>query len=50
MQRVEESSSRTTTYEYNYIENYSKLIIISYKTIAEKNCGEYLEYTLDAIL
>lgn len=30
------------SYDTNYIENYTKLIIISYKTIASNNCSLYL--------
>lgn len=51
MKKVEESYSHNTkTYNTNYIEDYSKLIIISFKTIAENNCGQYLEHTIQAIL
>jgi hypothetical protein len=38
------------SYDTNYIENYTKLIIISYKTIASNNCSLYLEHTIQAIL
>ena len=37
-------------YDTNYIEDYSKLIIISYKTIASNNCSLYFEHTIQAIL
>jgi hypothetical protein len=33
-----------------FIEDYSKLIIISYKLIASNNCSLYLEHTLQAII
>ena len=38
------------SYDTNYIEDYSKLIIISYKTIASNNSSLYLEHTIQAIL
>lgn len=34
MQKVEESFVNSPLFDTNYIEDYSKLIIISYKTIA----------------
>lgn len=51
MQRVSESYSQLhDCYDTNYIENYTKLIIISYKTIASNNCSLYLEHTIQSIL
>ena len=51
MQKVEESMSKNNqSYDTNYIEDYSKLIIISYKTIAPNNSSLYLEHTIRAIL
>ena len=38
------------SFSTNYIEDYSKLIIISYKTIASNNSSLYLEHTIQAIL
>jgi hypothetical protein len=51
MQKVSESFSKIhNCYDTNDIENYTKLIIISYKTIASNNCSLYLEHTIQAIL
>ncbi len=51
MQKVSESFSEIhDSYDTNYIENYTKLIIISYKTIASNNCSLYLEHTIQSIL
>lgn len=51
MQKVSESMLPSNqSYDTNYVEAYSKLIIISYKTIASNNCSLYFEHTLQAIL
>jgi hypothetical protein len=51
MQKVSESFSQIhDCYDTNYIENYTKLIIISYKTIASNNSSLYLEHTVQAII
>ena len=42
MQKVSESmQQKNQSYDANYVEAYSKLIIISYKTIATNNCSLY---------
>lgn len=51
MEKVQKSYSPIhASYDTNYIENYTKLIIISYKTIASNNCSLYLEHTIQAII
>ncbi len=51
LQKVQNSISEYhQTLDTTFIEDYSKLIIISYKLIASNNCSLYLEHTLQAII
>jgi hypothetical protein len=51
LQKVEKSiSGYHQSLDTTYIENYAKLIIISYKLIASNNSSIFLEHTLQAIL
>lgn len=43
-------TSPDSTMNTTYIEDYSKLIIILLKLIADNNCTLYLEHTTQAIL